>query len=93
MQGGQAAQDKGVGHRWSSKAAKDASLKGQEAKRNIKERLANIIARMNWIGEQGPEMREALREECRVSGHIPSGEQIMTNPPKNTCYHCGDEYR
>ena len=56
--------------------------------------MAEIVNRMNWIGSQPFAVRHALREDCAHLGHhLPTGERVMVNPPLQSCYHCGDEYR
>ena len=56
--------------------------------------LDEIIARMNWIGAQPDAERTRLREDCLKRGyHNPTGERVMVNPPIDSCFHCGIEYR
>lgn len=55
--------------------------------------LPEIIARMNWIGAQTDETRARLRDGCERTRHVPTGERLMTNPPIDTCWVCGQEFR
>lgn len=55
--------------------------------------MEEIVQRMNWIGAQDDDMRAYLRAECESQGHLATGEQLMTNPPIDTCWRCGSNFR
>ena len=55
--------------------------------------MPQIVERMNWLADQDDDMRAYLRALCAEQGHIPTGERIMVNPPIDTCWRCGVEFR
>lgn len=55
--------------------------------------VKEIVERMDWLAQQPSDVLEELRKECLRKGHIPTGERIMVNPPIDTCFRCGAEYR
>jgi hypothetical protein len=57
------------------------------------QRAAEWIQRLNAIGRMSNSERLALKAECEQFGdHLPSGEQLMTNPPMDICRVCGTAY-
>lgn len=53
----------------------------------------DCIDRLNFLSEQPAHVRDALRQECAVRGHDPSGERFLTMIPILSCFRCGAEYQ
>ena len=55
--------------------------------------IHEIVERMNVIGQADASMRAEWAAQCVLLGHKATGEQLLTSPPTEICWYCGEKFR